>query len=100
MSYAARSVPPEREREAQDQERAELAGMREMVRELAKVPIARTSDRRFVTEMQRFDLARASALTRARIRRLAWKHRRALPRMLAPRANPDDPIVRAFDGAD
>ena len=53
-------------------------------------------DRRRISHLCRVDLAVISDEEVASLHRLAWICRRQIGRSLAPKTNPDDPIVREF----
>lgn len=53
-------------------------------------------DRRFIVETKAAGEARVSDRDAYQIEVLAWFYRRALPRHLAPKLPPFDPVVRAM----
>ena len=99
MSYAAHSLPREREEEdAPRVARAVRAAHLGNLTALANCSIAAGSrDRKDVLDLRaklergREELTQKEA---ERIRNLMWKFRRQLPRGIAPTLNPADPVVR------
>ena len=96
MSWQA----PERETPSQEAARvaqAEAEARRVLIRALREVLNGTRSaqaDRARLRRLLAADLARWSREDQRELDRLAWKCRRLLPRHLAPRLNPDDPIVK------
>ncbi len=72
-----------------------------MLRALEKAPIRPSSaDARALRRLRHSDPLGLSDEDLATVRLLAWRYRRALPRHLAPRLPPDDPIVQEMEEAD
>lgn len=99
MSYAARSLPPERDDDATERLHRTLRqaalGKLDLLAQ-ANIP-AGSRDRQDVLRLRDKLHADREPLTQKeqdRIAQLMWKHRRQLPRGLAPKLNPADPIVR------
>lgn len=104
MSFAARSMP----REHDDDDARVAAAVRQAqlntLHALANAPIgANSRERKDVLDLRAIVQANRIRLTAKeadRIRALAWKWRRHLPRGTAPKLNPADPIVRAMEAND
>lgn len=99
MSFAARSMPPEPDHDADRRlARALRAAALGKLEALAMCSIpAGSRDRKDVLDLRAKLERDREPLTRKeqdRIRELMWKYRRQLPRGLAPTLNPADPIVR------
>lgn len=78
---------------------AELARRTIAALQAAGIP-AGHADARVLRGLIRADLGRLTAEQRELLRMLTWRWRRRLPPGLAPKLNPDDPIVRAMEPAD
>ena len=98
MTYAAHSLPPEPEEDAPRVARAVRAALLGNLHSLAMCSIpAGSRDRKDVLDIRaKLDLDREPLTHKEtdRIKSLMWKYRRQLPRGLAPKLNPADPIVR------
>jgi hypothetical protein len=77
---------------------AETELRRVLIRALRDVIMLTDSDTAVRRRLVAADLARWTREEQRDLDRLAWKYRRRLPRHLAPRLNPDDPIVRGMAG--
>ncbi len=73
--------------------------LRRTLAALRQVIDAYHRDARRLRELTRLDLTRISDEDRDRLRDLAWRWRRKLPRALAPKLPPHDPIVRQMEAA-
>lgn len=81
--------------------RAVGAARKAVIAAMARAGIAEapgTRDARLLRELKRADPDWLDEDQAQALDRLAWKHRRKLPRHLVPRMNPDDPIVRELEG--
>jgi hypothetical protein len=91
---------PEADTPAQEAARvaqAEAEERRVMIRALREAlnnTRSMQADRARLRRLLAADLGRWSRDDQRDLDRLAWRHRRRLPHYLAPRLNPDDPIVR------
>lgn len=78
--------------------RAEAGQRRALVEALCNVSMrANGSDRQFIVDLRRSDLAVIGQDACDRLGRLAWQYRRDLPQHLRPKLPPFDPIVRAME---
>jgi hypothetical protein len=99
MTYAARSLPPEPEdddapRVARAVRGAQLGKLEALA--MASIP-AGSRDRKDVLDLRAKLERDREPLTQKeqdRIAALMWKYRRQLPRGIAPKLNPADPVVR------
>lgn len=67
--------------------------------ELHKVVPEGHRDARFVRQLRHIDLQFISAEDRQLLRDLAWRWRRQLPRTIAPKLPPHDPLVKAMEAS-
>lgn len=99
MSYAAHSLPPEPEEDAAPRvNRAVRSALLGKLNALAHCSIAAGSrDRQDVIALRERVEKDSTPLTQKqqdRVAQLMWRYRRQLPRGIAPRLNPADPVVR------
>lgn len=105
MNYAAHSLPPEPEEDAAPRvNRAVRSATLGKLTALAHCSIAAGSrDRQDVLTLRERVEKDSTPLTQKqtdRVAQLMWKYRRQLPRGIAPRLNPNDPVVREMEAAD
>ncbi len=97
MSFAARSQPAEVDDDAARMAMSEQTVLRLTIAALGRVTmLPGHPDKARLRALARIDLGRIDDAQIATMRRLAWRYRRQMPRHLAPRMNPDDPIVLAL----
>jgi hypothetical protein len=104
MSFAARSLPPEPDDDDAGRVAAAVRRARlNTLNALANAPIGADSrERKDVLDLRaklQRDRDPLTAKEEERIRQLAWKWRRHLPRGTAPKLPPQDPIVREMEAA-
>jgi hypothetical protein len=91
----------EQEPSAEDAERTALAlapTMRRCISTLLQLELL-PNDRDLMQALARRPDAELTAERRHWVRQTLWRYRRRLPADIRPKANPDDPIVRAMEEA-
>ena len=73
---------------------AEAEARRVLIKALREVIMLRDIDSAARRRLVAADLDRWTRDDQRDLDRMAWRYRRQLPRHLAPRLNPDDPLVR------
>lgn len=91
--------PPEQD---DDEERMRITlapVMAARIRYLLALTVMAGKDRTLAEQLGRRDPKTLTPEHRHWVQQLLWRYRRALPAGVAPRLNPDDPIVREMEAA-